>query len=136
MSTAYQNRRGKTARVTGLYAALVAGWLMSLIIGRSMTAVEWINFGLLLLAAIGGAILAFAPSRAGRLARASARVLWVVGVVMFIRQVTLASAIGSSGVGPALVYSHVLLLSLWVSVLTSATLVLWRERAGRSSVHG
>jgi hypothetical protein len=56
----------------------------------------------------------------------------VIGVVMFIRQVSLAAEIGSWGANPALVISHMLILSLWASVITSATLVLWRDHAVRT----
>lgn len=133
MSTPFQSRRGKFVRITSLYCALIAVFLLSALpLLSTMDHVEWTNFALLLTVVLGSGTLAFAPSRAWRLARAVARVLWVIGVGMFISQVARASEIEWVGAGPALVISHVLVLSLWASVITSTTLVLWRDHASRT----
>lgn len=125
-------RRGKTIRITSLYSALIAIWLLSALpLLSTMNIVEWTNFALLLIVVLGSGTLAFAPSRAGHLARATARVLWVLGVAMFIRHVAGAGELAWAETGPALIVSHVLIVSLWVSVITSATLVLWRDHASR-----
>jgi hypothetical protein len=133
MSNPSRNKRGKFVRIISLLSALIAGFLISALpLLSSMNMVEWTNFTLLLIVVLGSATLAFAPSRAEHLARASARVLWVLGVVMFIRHIAGASGFAWTDAGPALVVSHALVVSLWISVITSATLVLWRDHAGRT----
>ena len=133
MSNPSQNRRGKFVRITSLYSALIAVYLISALpLLSTMNVVEWTNFTLLLIVVLGSATIAFTRSRAEHPARASARVLWMLGVVMFIRHIARAGEFAWAEAGPALVYSHVLILSLWASVITSATLVLWRDHAVRT----
>ena len=131
-----QNRRGKLVRFTGLYSAFIAVWLLSALpVVSTLHAAEWMHF-VLLLVVLGSGTLAFAPSRDQRLACAAARVLWVLGVVMFIRHVAGASEFAWAEAGPAVIISHGLVLSLWASVITSATLVLWRDHAARTREGG
>jgi hypothetical protein len=92
---------------------------------------EWTSLVLLLIVVLGSGTLAFAPSRWWRVVLATARVLWVLGVAMFIRHVADAGEIAWAEAGPALIVSHVLVVSLWMAVSTSATLVLWREHVSR-----
>jgi hypothetical protein len=96
-----------------------------------MNSVEWTNFTVLLIVVVGSATLAFAPSRVWRVVGVAARVLWVLGVVMFIRHVAGAGELAWAEAGPALIITHFLIVSLWISVITSATLVLWRDQASR-----
>ena len=132
MSTPPQTRRGKFVRIASLYSALIAGLLLSALpLLSTMSIVEWTNFALLLTVVLGSATLAFAPSRMWRLARVAARVLWVLGAVMLIRHLAGAGELAWAEAGPALIIVHGAIVSLWVSVITSATLVLWRDHTSR-----
>ena len=77
---------------------------------------------------LGSATLAFAPSRAWRVVGAAARALWLAGVVMFIRHAAGADELAWVDAEPAVIAVHILIVSLWISVITTATLVLWRDR--------
>lgn len=126
MSTRSPDRRDRIARITGLYSALIAGWLLSLLRPWSaMEGVESMNCAVLLTVVLGSAVVVFTASRARRLARASARVLWVLGAVMFSRDLIRAANTASWQAGPGLVVSYVVILSLWASVITTGTLVPW-----------
>jgi len=132
VSTPPHIRRGKFVRIASVYSTLIAVFLLSLLRPMStMNIDEWANFALLLILIVGSGILAFAPSRMWRLALVAARVLWVVGVVMLIRLLAGAGELAWAEAGPALIISHGLVASLGVSVLTSATLVLWRDHTSR-----
>lgn len=132
MSTPSPFRRGKLVRIASLYSALIAVGLLSALPPLSpMNVGEWTSLVLLLIVVLGSGTLAFAPSRWWRVVLATARVLWVLGVAMFIRHVADAGEIAWAEAGPALIVSHVLVVSLWMAVSTSATLVLWREHVSR-----
>jgi hypothetical protein len=47
---------------------------------------------------------------------------------MFIRHAAGADELAWVDAEPAVIAVHILIVSLWISVITTATLVLWRDR--------
>lgn len=115
----------------------MAVWLLSALpVSFRLNSIEWTNFALLLVVVMGSAIRGVHPVEgptpgtclgAGTLAGRSGDVH------------PPGPGCGRDRLGgrqPALVASHVLVLSLWASVITSATLVLWRDDAARTRERG